>query len=285
MDLHVSIKAETLFSIGPLDITNSFITMVMVMAFLLVVGHLVARKITMVPSHGQSILEMTIEFVLGLVESAAGPNVGRRIFPLIGGLFIYIIVANYAGLLPGVGTIGWNQEEAEDQASVASVESSTESDIALYQEGDVEAEESHEVLVPFFRSPSADLNMTLAMSIFVIGVVQVAGIMAHGVIGRIKHMADPWWLFPLEVIQELARIVSLAFRLFGNVFAGEVLVAVMVAFGAATYLILAPVTTVFLYLEVLFGFVQALVFALLSLIYLALATAGGHGDEESSHAH
>jgi F-type H+-transporting ATPase subunit a len=96
-------------------------------------------------------------------------------------------------------------------------------------------------------------------------------------------MADPWWIFPLEVIGELARIVSLAFRLFGNIFAGEVLVAVMVAFGAATYLVLFPFTTVFLYLEVLFGFVQALVFALLSLIYLALATAGGHGDEEHAH--
>ncbi|MFW6074744.1 MAG: F0F1 ATP synthase subunit A [Chloroflexota bacterium] len=289
MDLHVSIKAETLFSIGPLDITNSFITMILVMAGLLIAGHMIARKLTMVPTHGQSILEMTVEFVLGLVESAAGKNVGRRIFPLIGGLFIYIIVANYAGLLPGVGTIGWNMEEEGDHASVtsdvASVQSSSESDIALYQEEDAEAgEEHHEVLVPFFRSPSADLNMTLAMSLFVIAVVQVAGIMAHGVVGRIKHMADPWWIFPLEIIQELARIVSLAFRLFGNVFAGEVLVAVMVAFGAATYLILAPVTTVFLYLEVLFGFVQALVFALLSLIYLALATAGGHGDEES-HGH
>lgn len=284
MDLHVSIKAETLFSIGPLAITNSFVTMVMVMAFLLIVGHLVARRITMVPTHGQSILEMSIEFVLGLVESAAGKNVGRRIFPLIGGLFIYIIVANYAGLLPGVGTVGVYHEEEEDHASVASVESASSSDIALYQESAEAADDHHEVLVPFLRSPSADLNMTLAMSIFVIGVVQVAGIMAHGVVGRIKHMADPWWIFPLEVIQEFARIVSLAFRLFGNVFAGEVLVAVMVAFGAATYLVLAPVTTVFLYLEVLFGFVQALVFALLSLIYLALATAGGHGDEES-HAH
>jgi F-type H+-transporting ATPase subunit a len=128
--------------------------------------------------------------------------------------------------------------------------------------------------------------MTLAMSVFVVVIVQIAGIMAHGVGGRIKHMADPWWIFPLELIGEVARIVSLAFRLFGNIFAGEVLVAVMVAFGAATFYVLTPFTTVFLFLEVLFGFVQALVFALLSLIYLALATAGGHDDEaHAGHGH
>ena len=272
MDLHVSIKPETLFEIGPLHFTNSFLTMLLVMGFLLVVGILVARSATLVPTHGQSIFEMAAEFILGLVGSAAGRDVGRRIFPLIGGLFIFIIVANYAGLLPGVGTIGVYKEEEEDHAQVAAVASY----VAAEEEG------HGEVLVPFFRSPSADLNMTLAMSTFVVIVVQIAGIMAFGVVGRIKHMADPWWLFPLEVIQELARIVSLGFRLFGNIFAGEVLIAVMVAFGAATYFILAPVTTVFLFLEVLFGFVQALVFALLTLIYLALATSG-HGEEGHGH--
>lgn len=282
MDLHVSIKPETLFSIGPVNITNSFITMILVMVGLIIIGHLVARKATVVPTHGQSIFEMVVEFMLDLVESAAGPNVGRRIFPLIGGLFIFILVGNYAGLLPGVGTIGLSEEHVVEEAStqVAS------SDVALYQDAGTEAEaHTEEVIVPFFRSPSADLNMTLAMSIFVVIIVQVAGVMAHGAWGRIKHMADPWWIFPLELIQETARIVSLAFRLFGNIFAGEVLIAVMLGFGAATYLVLSPLTTVFLYLEVLLGFVQALVFALLSLIYLALATAGGHADGEAEAAH
>lgn len=282
MDLHVSIKAETLFEIGPVAITNSFLTMVLVMIGLLLVGVYVARKATVVPTHGQSIFETIIEFMLDLVESAAGRNVGRRIFPLIGGLFIFILISNYAGLLPGVGTIGHKVAEEEDHARVAAISTNSGVQPALAQE----AEEEHgEVLVPWFRSPSADLNMTLAMAILVVFIVQVAGVMAHGFIGRIKHMADPWWIFPLEVIQEVARIVSLSFRLFGNIFAGEVLVAVMIAFGAATYLVLSPLTTVFLYLEVLFGLIQALVFALLSLIYLALATAGGHGDEAEAHGH
>ncbi|MEZ4571037.1 MAG: F0F1 ATP synthase subunit A [Thermomicrobiales bacterium] len=251
MDLHVSIKPESLFDfdipfLGTFNFTNSFLTMILVMVFLIVVGHLVARNATLVPTHGQSIFEMTVEFILGLVESAAGRDVGRRIFPLIGSLFIFIIVANYAGLLPGVGTLGVYEEEEEDHARVAAVAAFQESHDAE------EAEEHGEVLVPFFRSPSADLNMTLAMSSFVVVIVQIAGIMAHGIGGRIKHMADPWWIFPLEVIGEVARIVSLAFRLFGNIFAGEVLVAVMVAFGAATFYVLTPFTTVFLYLEVLF---------------------------------
>lgn len=280
MDLHVSIKPESLFEIdlpflGTFEFTNSFLTMILVMVGLILAGAWIARNATLVPTHGQSIFEMTAEFVLSLVQSASGDRVGRRIFPLIGGLFIFIIVANYAGLLPGVGTVGVYHEEEEDHARIAAV--------AAFQETGEEAEEHGEVLVPFFRSPSADLNMTLAMSTFVVIVVQIAGIMAHGIGGRIKHMADPWWIFPLEVIGELARIVSLAFRLFGNIFAGEVLVAVMVAFGAATLYVLTPVTTVFLYLEVLFGFIQALVFALLSLIYLALATDGGHADEEHAH--
>ena len=128
--------------------------------------------------------------------------------------------------------------------------------------------------------------MTLAMALLTFAVVQVAGIAAHGVGGRIKHMANPWWIFPLELIQEFARIISLSFRLFGNIFAGEVLLAVMFAMANAIKIALVPVLfpVVFLGLELLFGAIQALVFALLTLIYITLATAGGHGDEEHGHA-
>lgn len=254
MDIHVSIAAETLFSIGPLNITNSFLTMVIVMAFTLLLGAWIARRATLKPNgYGQFIFEGFVDFMLGIVENTAGRRIGRRIWPLIGGLFVFIIISNYSGLMPGVGT--------------------------LLAHGNV----------PIFRSPSADLNMTLAMAILSIGTVQVAGIMAHGAIGRIKHMADPWWIFPLELIAEISRIVSLSFRLFGNVFAGEVLIAVMIGIAAATWfaVVTLAIPTVFLYLEVLFGFVQALVFALLTLIYLALAVAGHdeHENPEESHGH
>ena len=285
MDIHVSIAAETLFSIGPLNVTNSFLTMLLVMAFILIGGAWIARKATMQSSgYGQFMFESVIDFMLGIVENTAGKSVGRRIWPLVGGLFIFIILSNYSGLLPGIGSIGvWHDVHEEEAALVASVVQ-TQADTAT-----AAATEDGRELVPLFRSPSADLNMTLAMAILVIVIVQVAGIMAHGVGGRIKHMADPWWIFPLEVIAEVSRIVSLSFRLFGNVFAGEVLVAVMVGIAAATWFLVVTlaVPTVFLYLEVLFGFVQALVFALLTLIYVALAVAGHdeHGTAEESHGH
>jgi F-type H+-transporting ATPase subunit a len=285
MDLHVSVKAETLFSIGSFHFTNSFLTMLIVMAFLILAGHLIARRAAIVPGRLQAAVETIVQFLLSLVESTAGPRVARRIFPLVAGLFIFILFSNYAGLLPGVGTIGVYEEyhQEDDLARIAAVEGA-EVDVVVPA-----AEEGKKTLVPLLRSPSADLNMTLAMAFLVVVIVQVAGVAAHGVVGRIKHMADPWWIFPLELIAEVARIVSLSFRLFGNIFAGEVLITVMIGFAAVAFytVVLSPVTTVFLYLEVLFGFIQALVFALLTLIYISLATAGGHGDEhgEAAHAH
>ena len=145
-------------------------------------------------------------------------------------------------------------------------------------------EEHHSVLVPLFRAPTADLNMTLAMALVTFTAVQILGVGAHGVVGRIKHMADPWWIFPLELIQELARILSLSFRLFGNVFAGEVLLAVMVSLANAIKIAVVPLLfpVVFLFLEVLFGTIQALVFALLTLVYIVLAL-GGHDDHQEEH--
>ncbi|HEY7030973.1 MAG TPA: F0F1 ATP synthase subunit A [Thermomicrobiales bacterium] len=255
--IEVSLAAEELFKIGPIPVTNAMLTMFIVMALILIVFSAIARKATLVPGRGQGVLEAIAEFLLGLVEGTAGKRVGRRIFPLIGALFIFILFANYSGLFPGVGTIGTVHHN----------------------------EEGERILKPFLRSPNADLNMTLAMALITFTVVQIAGVRAHGVRGRIKHMADPWWIFPLEVIQEFARIISLSFRLFGNVFAGEILLAVMYAIANAVKLVVIPILfpVVFLGLELLFGTIQALVFALLTLIYITLATAGEHGDEDHEH--
>ncbi len=315
MDVHVELAAETLFHLGPVPITNSLLTMVLVMGFILLAGSIIARRAQTIPGgRAQGVAELIVEFLLGLVENTAGRNAGRRIFPLVGGIFIFILFANYSGLLPGVGTIGyWHEEEAEASAEAVSVDvegeegaapavetgeeaaadaenAATDGVPASTNESVVTEEEAHErVLVPFLRAPNADLNMTLAMALLTFTVVQIAGIGAHGFIGRIKHMADPWWIFPLELIQEFARIISLSFRLFGNIFAGEVLLAVMYALANAIKIAVIPlaIPVVFLFLEVLFGTIQALVFALLTLIYITLATAGGHGDEahESHESH
>jgi F-type H+-transporting ATPase subunit a len=292
MEVHVEVAAETLFHIGPVPVTNSMLTMFIVMAGLIIVGNLLARKAKMVPGRGQGLFETVVEFMLGIVEGTAGRRAGRTVFPLIAGLFIFIIVANYSGLLPGVGTIGyWKNEQVSsaqttETAVTATDQAAVQSD-AVHQTKAAATTHTEKVLVPFFRSPSADLNMTLAMAFVSFFAFQIAGLKAHGVKGRIKHMADPWWIFPLELIQELARVISLSFRLFGNIFAGEVLLTVMYAMANAIKIALIPVVfpVVFIFLELLFGFIQALVFALLSLAYIALATAGGHDEEEHAQAH
>ena len=129
--------------------------------------------------------------------------------------------------------------------------------------------------------------MTLAMALVTFTAVQIYGIRAHGFVGRIKHMADPPFLFPIEVISELSRIISLSARLFGNVFAGEALLAVMYAISAKAFFVVLPVLVpvIFIFLELMFGTIQALVFAMLTLIYIAVAAAHGHDDEhEEAHA-
>lgn len=308
MDIHISLAAEELFKIGPVPVTNSMMTMFLVMIVVLVAGTFVARKAQNIPTgRGQGLAEMLVGFLVDLVEGTGGKRLGRRIMPLISGIFIFILFSNFSGLLPGVGTIGVMREEEheEEPASGTAAEATPESEAAsaaVSDEGDggtgaadeagdeevvtATGEEEHEeTLVPFFRPPTADLNMTFALSILAFTAIQIAGVSAHGVVGRIKHMADPPFLFPIEVIGELSRILSLAARLFGNVLAGEILLGVMYAMGAAIKIAVIPVLfpVLFLGLEVLFGTIQALVFALLTLIYIMLAAA--HGDDGGEHTH
>lgn len=318
MDLHISLAAETLFHIGPVPITNSFLVMVLVMAALLLVFSLMARRITVDPRQGGrfgGVGELIVDFLLNLVESSGGKTLGRKIFPLVSGLFIFIIFSNFTGLLPGIGTI-WIAKEAEadpgadaevavenanvvteteeGQIATAAVNGSgddhaaatTDTAVAEDTEGHGGAEAAHETEhVPLFRPPTADLNMTLAMSTITFVAVQIFGVRAHGVGGRLKHMANPPFLFPIEVISELSRIISLSARLFGNVFAGEILLGVAYAIANAVKIAIVPLLfpVIFLGLETLFGTIQALVFSLLTLIYITLAAAG-HDDHDESHA-
>ncbi len=297
MEVHIELAAEELFKIGPFSVTNSFLTMIMVMALILLVGAYVARRAMMVPGRLQAAVEIIMEFLLGMTESAGGKSLGRRVLPLVSGLFVFILFANYSGLLPGVGTVGLYKEdphaEEEEEHSeeaglytLASAGSDTTTPLVSVQE-EAAAEEHHEVLVPFLRPPTADLNMTLAMALVTFTAVQIYGIRAHGFVGRIKHMADPPFLLPIEIISELSRIISLSARLFGNVFAGEALLAVMYAISAKAFFVVLPVLVpvIFIFLELMFGTIQALVFAMLTLIYIAVAAAHGHDEEhEEEHA-
>lgn len=244
MDIHISLPAETIVKIGPVPLTDSNLMMLVVMAGLILWFGLALRKRALVPGGAQNLVEAIVEWLWGLVEGAAGKRVGRRIFPLVATLFIFIIVANYAGLLPFVGTVGFHNHEGE--------------------------------FIPFLRSPNADLNMTLAMALITFVVVQISGVTANGLGGYLKHLLTPIPLAPLHIVGELARIISLSFRLFGNIFGGEVLMTVIYSL---TYVVI-PV--VFWSLELLFGFIQAMIFSMLTLAYIVLAVSAHeeHSEEE-----
>jgi F-type H+-transporting ATPase subunit a len=248
--VHVSLKAEALFSIGPWTITNSLLGAVLASVLLVAAGIYVSRRARLVPNRVQSLIEIPFEFVHGVV-SAQGGRTWRRMLPFIASIFLVILVANWMSILPGVGTIGYYATE-----------------------------NGQKVLVPFVRAAAADLNFTLGLALVSFVVFVYFGIRVQGVRGYAKEVLapEPRWLSPLmgpiEMISNLSRIISLSMRLFGNVFAGEVLLVVLLVIGPMFAFVVMG-------LELLFGAVQALVFALLSMTYVVLATmeheAAAHG--------
>jgi F-type H+-transporting ATPase subunit a len=240
MEIEISLVAEPLFQIGPLTFTNSMLTSVLV-GLALVIGSLVMyRRWSLVPGRFQAVVEMGMGFIYTLSVGTAGEKVGRRIFPLVGTFFIFILMANWGGLLPGYGVITFHNFEGHD--------------------------------VPLLRPANSDLNTTVAMALISVGTVQIMSISARGILGYIKEFFEPISfmsiiLFPVHVVGEISHIISLSVRLFGNIFAGETLTIVM-------YVLLPLVVpAMFLGLEMLFGFIQAMIFTVLSIGYIALATA------------
>jgi F-type H+-transporting ATPase subunit a len=261
--IHVAIEAEELFQIGPLHFTNSMVGALMVTVILGLAAWYITNRSSTIPSRLQSMLELPVELMAGIVSASSSR--WRGYVGLILGFFLVILVANWVGLLPGVGTIGITHID----------------------------EAGHEAVVPIVRPASADLNFTLGLAIVAFVMFIYWGIKANGAGGYLKELlGTPLYMaplmFPINLISEFSRLISLSMRLFGNVFAGEVLLATMIA--------LAPllIPAVFLGLEVLFGFVQALVFALLAMTYIGTAIAehhaGEHGDDDhgeadAAHAH
>ncbi len=257
--IHVEIAAETLFTIGGFEVTNSMVGAVLAALLLLAGAWYVHSRSSLVPHRLQSLLELPVEWVAGI--AATSSSRWRSYVALVIGLFLMILVANWLSLLPGVGTIGIREEV-----------------------------HGEEVLVPFVRAAAADLNFTLGLAIITFLVFVWWGARLHGPVGYLKELVgEPRYMaplmFPIHLISELSRLVSLSMRLFGNVFAGEVLIATMLALTTATLFVLPLaffVPTIFLGLELLFGAVQALVFALLTMTYITMAIAeqaNGHGSE------
>ena len=243
--MHISISAEAVFHFLGFPVTNSLIATWVTIIILTSAAILINLGIKLSPNSFQNFVEGIVETLLDLVNSVAGEK-GRRFFPLVATFFLFIITANWLGLLPGFGSVGFYK-----------------------------LKEGHEVFVPLFRGATADLNTTLALALFSVGAIQYFGLSTLRLpyLRRFFNFKSPIEAFVglLELISDFAKIISFAFRLFGNIFAGEVLLVVI----SSLIPILAPLP--FYGLELFVGFIQALVFAMLTLVFLNVATVG-HGE-------
>lgn len=247
--LHIQIAAEKIIEVFGFPITNTLFTSWMVFAVLMIIVFFLYRNIRLVPSGIQNIFEVVTEAFLGLMEGVFGSRKKAEMyFPLIATIFLFIVISNWLGILPGVGSVGFFEEHAGEH-------------------GEVEY-----VFVPIFRSAASDLNFTLALGVIAVLFVNFFGASALGVgkhLTKYFSLKNPIDFFVgiLEFISEFAKMISFSFRLFGNVFAGEVLLAI--TGFLAPYLIPVP----FLGLEIFVGFIQALVFAMLTMVFVSIAVS------------
>ncbi len=273
-NLHISISAEPVFHLGEIAITNSILTTWAVTAFFIAVTTIFYRRIqnvtyTQKPTRFQNLVEFIIESLANFTQSIAGNYQKSRAFlPFIATFFLFIVFSNWSGLLPGVGSIGL-LEKPEVVEVVASEHAPVESTDSH--------DESKPKFVPLFRAPTADLNTTIALALFSVVVVQIMGFKYSGLayITKYINFKGPIDFFVgiLELMSEVSKVISFAFRLFGNIFAGEVLLSVI----AFLVPVVAPMP--FLGLEIFVGFIQALVFSMLSLVFFNMAAA--HHEHEA----
>ena len=269
----VTIYAEPIFSIGNFHITNSLITSWLTVLILVSFFIVLRKKMSKVPGKLQHFFEIIMDGALSLCDQVTNDRkISIKIFPLVFSLFLFILVSNWLGLVPFLGSFGFTATEGATHT-----------------------------FVPLFRSGTADINTTLAFGLMVVVASNIFGILVIGAwksfnkyvnlkaLGSIftKAFKDPsvlivapitFFVGILELIGEFAKVASLSFRLFGNVFAGEVLLVSMATIFA--YIVPAP----FLFLEVFVGLIQALIFSLLAAVYFTIAAQDHDEHEPAGHA-
>lgn len=279
--LHVSLAPEQILYNGPAWFTNTYLTTIIVDVILIVMALVVRNGLRKeVPTGFTNVMEAFIGGMHDVVSRIAGENTDR-FFPWVATIFFLVIVSNYIGLIPGVHTIQspWSvpaddHAQVEEGQLVANANDSLSFSL-LAAEGD----DHHAATKPLLRAPSTDLNMTFALAIITMVLVQWYGLKALGIRYLRKFFAFRKGgmgvvlgaVGILEFISEFAKIISFAFRLFGNIFAGEVLLAVM------AFLVPFIVPSVFYGFEIFVGFIQAAVFMMLALIFFTAATIS-HDD-------
>jgi F-type H+-transporting ATPase subunit a len=236
--IHLAIAAEEVTTIGGVPITNTLITSWAVMAILIVGAYAIGRSLSFHPGKFQSMIEGFFEAVLDyMAETLESRQLAVRFFPLIMSLFLFILAANIVKFIPGIGSI------------VVDTGGGT---------------------VPLLRAVNTDLNMTLAVSIIAFLAIEVVGVT---MIGFLKYMSKfvnfksvlGFFIGLIELVSEVARLVAFSFRLFGNIFAGKVLILVVMAFIP----VVLPVPLILF--ELFVGLVQAAIFALLTLFFIKIA--------------
>lgn len=262
-------------------LTNSVLVALVVMGIVLWFSRKATKNMSLVPHKAQNFLEFIVEFLYGQVVGIVGEKQAKLAFPLLGTLFIYILVSNWFGLLPGVGTIGWG-----------------------HSTGLLSIDAAHD---PLLRPPTADLNATIGLAVSAFLVWLFLTIKEIGVWGFIVHTFGPKgglkglmgmvvaavFLFVgvIEVVSILIRPVTLSIRLFGNIFAGENVIHTMSDLMAkagvgpvGSFLGSVALPLPFYFMELLVGLLQAIVFTLLCAVYIQLSTThDDHGHEEEHH--
>lgn len=268
---HIQLPADLLYPGAPAFLTNTFILTVASAIIVAVLFLIAARRPKIVPSGLQNFIEWVFEQLLHLCEDVAGKENGRRFFPWVSAMFLLILIANLWEVIPFIETIGFKTTELSGCGNVAQQ--------GLFLTGPYSA-----CLVPWLRPPSTDLNFTVGLSILTVVLTQIYGFRVLGFrvqVSRYLTLKEgPIGLVVgiLEFFLELLRVLSLSFRLFGNVFAGDVLLLVM------SYISLGLGAIPFYFLEAFVGFIQAFVFAFLTLLFLTLGTtAHGHAEPEEEH--
>lgn len=253
-----TLASETVAHIGAFGVRNTLLMAWLTMAILILLA-LCARftGYKLIPGRFQAGVELIIEGLFNFFDSILqNASLLRRIFPMIATFFLFIMMANWLGIFPGVGSI--TVEGMHD---------------------------GHHTLLPLFRSMNADVNTTLTFSLISVLMTQWLGITSLGVTSHFgKYFVPPWknpistFVGILEFVGEFARLISFTFRLFGNIFAGEVLLVVV------SFLVPYAVPIPFLGLEIFVGVIQALVFSLLTLAFIKMAVTHHGDDHEVPHA-
>ena len=335
----IELKPEAIFHIGPLAVTNTMFTSWVMIALIVLVTKLGTRKLTLIPRGFQNLFEAVVDGFGNIANGVAGEQNGRRFFPLVFILFLYIVLCNWAALLPIFNVIGVAENvqehvahEAEEHPDEIFAEQSIQGwvmekngvtvvplftevpylkvnvppnttnagALALLDES-LEEELGHPLdeetqtfgfIAPYFRGVNTDVNAPLAYAIWSFIFVEFWGASALGLLyftkffnfrrlfkGDILNGLIDVFVGILELISEFARLISFTFRLFGNIFAGEVLLFMM------SFLISFLLVLPFFGLEIFVGLVQAFVFAMLTLVFGVMAVSG-HGDhDEHGEAH